>query len=56
MFYRYDKGTGLWLQESHAVLQQLACDTVNHEADGKSDFIEHAQFSFARAGSVTLKG
>lgn len=55
-FYRYDKDTGLWLLESHAVLAQLACDTVNEESDSSPDYLKHAQLSFGRAVVGHLEG
>ena len=50
MFYRYDESCGLWRPESRALLEQLVCDTVLAETKGDPEYLQHAQFSFARAG------
>lgn len=55
-FYRYDETTGLWRIQSHASLEQLACDTVNAEIEGNPDYLKHAQLSFGRAVVGHLEG
>ena len=55
-FYRYDEMTGLWRLNSHALIEQLACDTVNAEIDGSPDYLKHAQLAFARAVTGHLEG
>ena len=55
-FYRYDEPTGLWLLQSHALMEQLACNTLNAEIDGSSEYLKHAPLAFARAVVGHLEG
>ncbi|MEI8341504.1 MAG: phage/plasmid primase, P4 family [Verrucomicrobiota bacterium] len=55
-FFRYDKSTGLWMLESHAVLAQLACDTVNGEINSDPRYLKFAQLSFGHAVVGHLEG
>ena len=55
-FYRYDEMTGLWRLQSHALIEQLACDTVNAEIDGNPEYLKHSQLAFARAVTGHLEG
>ena len=58
-FYRYDEISGLWLPQSHAILEQLACDTVKAETD-KVDAqplcLKHVHIHFGRAVVDHLEG
>jgi P4 family phage/plasmid primase-like protien len=55
-FYRYDEATGLWRVQSHALLEQLACDTLNAETNGSSLYLKHAPLAFARSVVGHLEG
>lgn len=55
-FYRYDETTGLWRVESHDLLEQLACDTLNAEVNGSSVYLKHAPLAFARSVVGHLEG
>lgn len=55
-FYRYDELSGLWRVHSHALIEQLTCDTVNAEIDGNPEYLKHAQLTFARAVTGHLEG
>ena len=55
-FYRYDETMGLWRVQSHALLEQLACDTLNAEMNGSSDYLKHAPLAFARSVVGHLEG
>ena len=55
-FYRYDETTGLWRVQSHALLEQLTCDTINAEMNGSSLYLKHAPLAFARSVVGHLEG
>jgi len=58
-FYRYDDLSGLWLLQSNALLEQLACDTVKSETDEDNAqplYLKHVHIHFGRAVVDHLKG
>lgn len=55
-FFSYEETTGLWRAQTHAFLEQLACETVALETGLKPSYLKFAQLAFGRAVVGHLKG
>lgn len=55
-FYFYEETSGLWRPQTHAFLEQLACETVALETELKARYLKFAQLTFGRSVVGHLKG